>query len=521
MNAKLLAGLTLILAPAASIAFDFAALQSLIETRNPHSIEELLPALPASLRYRYALVFASRSLQDGSFEAPRAVLYGPDARFALTFNGASNQRGFNSLETMDFDPVSQQFQFREITFPATPSDSGKVGISEPNPSRCRRCHGSPAHPVWDTPPLWPGVYGERYGANLSAEEQSGIRRFLAQQKSDPRYRNLLGTSRFADPETFHPTARNRYSGTSAEPPNAELSAFLDQLVSRSIAAELSMTPGFAALQYLLLGVSDGRCGGLAAFYPAERWRTARRAFLSYREAIEKENARQQAADKLRVTPSNQKLGGFARDSATTLTSVRFVAESELNISTRGWTLAIEKSADDAASAKLALGSLRDSLLAKVVRNDAKVEELSEYATSSDGDRYCSYLQRQSRAMFSGQPSRVASAVGAADSPLGSPADEDRSLAGGLVPPRTLEICASCHRTNVAPNIPFDSAEELKELLLSRPSPHGYLIDEIRFRLSAQAGPTRMPLGVNLSDDQRAELENYFIQLAAQPRAPER
>jgi cytochrome c553 len=86
----------------------------------------------------------------------------------------------------------------------------------------------------------------------------------------------------------------------------------------------------------------------------------------------------------------------------------------------------------------------------------------------------------------------------------------------LVPPAALEICASCHQSDIAPKIPFASAEQLKEQLLSRRAPHGSLIDEIRFRMSPEAGTMRMPLGMNLPDEQRIELENYFVQLAAQP-----
>jgi cytochrome c553 len=86
----------------------------------------------------------------------------------------------------------------------------------------------------------------------------------------------------------------------------------------------------------------------------------------------------------------------------------------------------------------------------------------------------------------------------------------------LAPPAALEICASCHQSDVAPNIPFASAGQLRDQLLSRRAPHGSLFDEIRFRMSPEAGPMRMPLGVNLPDEQRIELENYFVQLAAQP-----
>src|SRR5258708_32644808 len=78
--------------PAASL--DFASLQGLISQRDIGSVEELIAALPASERSRYALVFEIRSLQGASFENPRAILFGPDARLILPFHDDARPRGF-------------------------------------------------------------------------------------------------------------------------------------------------------------------------------------------------------------------------------------------------------------------------------------------------------------------------------------------------------------------------------------------------------------------------------------------
>src|ERR1700739_3378411 len=75
-------------------SFDFAALQTLLRSQDIGSVEQLLAALPAPQRARYALVFNSRSLQGATPERPRVILFGPDARFILTFNGSPAQRGF-------------------------------------------------------------------------------------------------------------------------------------------------------------------------------------------------------------------------------------------------------------------------------------------------------------------------------------------------------------------------------------------------------------------------------------------
>src|SRR5258708_26724816 len=142
--------------PAASL--DFASLQRLISQGDIGSVEELIAALPASERSRYALVFESRSLQGASFENPRAILFGPDARLILTFNGGARQRGLRSVETMEFDEGTREFRLRELLFPERAAGAVGVVISEPNPQRCARCHGTPAPPLWDSFPPWPGAY---------------------------------------------------------------------------------------------------------------------------------------------------------------------------------------------------------------------------------------------------------------------------------------------------------------------------------------------------------------------------
>src|SRR5262249_19298254 len=151
------------------------------------------------LRSHYVLMFRSRSLHGSSFAHPRAILFDPEARFVVSFNGDAGQAGFTALETMEFDDSDKSFKFREITFPSfapyfapraealgaskgkpgagaqgaakgEPSEArsanGGVNISHPNPPRCLRCHGEPARPVWDTHPEWPGAYGERYDAGV-------------------------------------------------------------------------------------------------------------------------------------------------------------------------------------------------------------------------------------------------------------------------------------------------------------------------------------------------------------------
>src|SRR2546429_1397673 len=506
--------------PAQAAGFNFASLQALLSHQDIGSVEELIAALPAAQRNRYALVFESRSLQGASPENPRVILFGPDARFIVTFNGSPAQRGFRVVETMEFDDDSKEFRLRELLFPERAGSPDKVVVSEVNPQRCTRCHGAPPQPVWDTFPSWPGAYGERYRARLSARERAGLSAFLALQPAHPRYGELLDVKRFADPQTFRSSALTQYAGIAAEPPNAELSVYLGRLQSQSIARQLVRQPAFDLYRYALLGLADNACGRLADFYPDSLWRTQRSGFERFARDSAASNARQARLKAARAAFSGA-AGAVDRTTGdNALVQLRFVAESALGISTRSWTLALERGTYDFTMPPLPAQPLRETLLAEVATRDATIRDLSLYWTSSDGDRYCSYLKRRSRTALSSTdgadgvlaPDAAATPAGAAAAPTVTAANAP--AAATIARPAALQLCVSCHATGMAPPPPFSSPTPLMQQLRVRPSPPGTLIDEIRFRLSSAAGAQHMPLGLNLSDAERESLEAYFAGLAA-------
>ncbi len=500
--------------PGQAAAFNFASLQSLLSQQDIGSVEELIAALPPVQRNRYALVFESRSLQGASLENPRAILFGADARFIVTFNGSPAQRGFRVVETMEFDEQSQEFRLRELLFPERAAGVARVVVSEVNPERCGRCHGAPPRPVWDTFPLWPGAYGERYRAKLSARERAGLSAFLALQATHPRYSGLLGAKRFADPQTFRSSALSQYAGIPAEPPNAELATNLSRLQAQSIARQLVRQPAFELYRYALLGLADNACGRLADFYPDALWRAQRHGFERFARDTSVANARQAQIKAARAAIAGG--AAVAADSTTSdnaLMQLRFVAESALGISTQNWTLALEEGTYDFTLPPAPGQPLRETLLAEVATRDAAIQDLSRYSTSSDGDRYCSYLKRRSRAALAPSNDSAQGVVAPHQtSPLARM--DAAATAGTIAPPAALQLCVSCHETGVAPLLPFSDPTQLTQQLRVRPSAHGALIDEIRFRLSAAAGAQHMPLGLNLADADRESLEAYFAALAA-------
>ena len=495
--------------------FDFAALRSVIETRQVNSVEDLIPLLPASLRSRYALVFASRSLQGATYIAPRVILYAADGHLVLTFNGDPDQRGFYSVEILEFGQ-DEQFRLHEIRFPL-PGSKEAVSFSEPNPATCQICHGSPASPVWDSWPLWPGAYGQRYDAPLSAQERSGLQSFIARQTSHPRYRHLLGIQRWADPTTFRAVSSKRYAGMQQEPPNAELAALLGGLSTESLVRQMREKPDFAIYQYALLGLAGADCGAVDDFLPS----AARRTALAGLRRLVNEST---IANRWAAGLKEQRLGTVSQlpahsldaiPPAATLAPLRLIVEGGLGMNTQSWTLALEKGTYDFTPSPGTRPTLRDALLAEMAAQDPTLLELSAYATSADGDRYCRYLQHRSQVALGS--SSVAASVDWSLSDVTRAAHTRDDFSAALQPQRLLRICAACHESGVAPYIPFLQESALKQALLSQAGPRARLLDGVLFRLSPAAADGRMPPGIRLSDEERGELERYFIVLGTQAR----
>ena len=486
--------------------FGFESMRELIQSRRITSAEALIEALPVDLRSHYTLVFASRSLQGASTANPRAILFGSDAEFIVTFNGDPAKRGHSEVETMEFDPRSNSFLFREVQFPADPG--GQVAISETNSARCVACHGQPARPIWDTPPSWPGVYGERYGAGLSAKEARGMREFLALQPGHPRYRNLIGAAAFADRATYVGSATAVYNGVRTTPPNAQLSAQLTALNNRSIMSEMAASPAFDAHRYALLAAAEGSCGPLKDYFPAPMSKTIALQLREFRRTSAATDRLQAQAVVARLAGAG---GGYRRGAAAAgLDELRFVVERNLGLTTQHWTLALEGNTYD-LSAPEGTQSLAQVLFEWIAVNDTALRGLHHYRSFTGDDRYCEHLRRASvsalEAWYAAHPMP--------ETPTGGArlASTQRAIPSS---PELLERCAVCHAGKIAPFIPFADPDALAKRLVSGNYPHGRLLDEILYRLAPEAGSKSMPLGIAITPEQRHGLEEYFLGFA--PRA---
>ncbi|MBI1861367.1 MAG: hypothetical protein HYR96_10665 [Deltaproteobacteria bacterium] len=136
--------------------FKFEDLKKLIETNDLRSVEAVLPHLPLPLRSHFTLMKNSVSQQESDPLHPRAILYGDDARFIVTFGGHPAYESFQTLETAEFVEPRKEVELREIVFSA----GNPARFSEINPHQCTTCHRTPARYVWPEYLTWERAYGE-------------------------------------------------------------------------------------------------------------------------------------------------------------------------------------------------------------------------------------------------------------------------------------------------------------------------------------------------------------------------
>ena len=153
---------------------NYSKLVELIQSGNAQSVEDTLRLIseqyPTSLE-KYVVMYESRSLQQASPRNPRILALSGSKTMVFSFNGSSDQSGYNQLEVMDYDPDQKRFFFHEISF----ANSGDLPprFSEPNPSKCMNCHIakriSPVRSIHRNPhpPGWNTVTSSNHHARTS------------------------------------------------------------------------------------------------------------------------------------------------------------------------------------------------------------------------------------------------------------------------------------------------------------------------------------------------------------------
>lgn len=173
--------LSLLVSSAVAHAFQFDELKALVETHDVRSVEETLPLLP---KMNHVLMFKSRSLQAGSFENPRAILFNDDGTLFISLT--AEPRGAGRLEIIDFNRAEARFAFKTVQFSA-----GARAVVNEAPTNCAGCHGhmkQDLRPLWDPGLEWRGAYGSHDDQITGSPDEPAYRAFLS--KRDRLYASL-------------------------------------------------------------------------------------------------------------------------------------------------------------------------------------------------------------------------------------------------------------------------------------------------------------------------------------------
>ena len=96
--------------------FSYGDFYKIVTSSRVKTISEAISKIPKEFRSNYTLMKDSESLQLSSPLSPRAILFGSTANFVLTFNGDPSMRGYNALETVSFNSVTNRVHFRTVVF---------------------------------------------------------------------------------------------------------------------------------------------------------------------------------------------------------------------------------------------------------------------------------------------------------------------------------------------------------------------------------------------------------------------
>lgn len=237
--------------------------QKSIEQNSFSSVDELLKYWSEQdpiFFQNYTLVYHSLSLQDSSFENPRALVFGDTQELVLTFNGDPKQRRYDSIELLRW--TGNEFEFRDIKF-----ENGSAKLSQANPKQCLTCHTKNALPIWDSYDRWPRVYGSIDDAIIDFIKDKYAHTRFPKEVRETIEMELNGITQFNDNRPNH--IRYQYlhppQGTNVTPyftdikgdqkfrPNLRLTRFFAQRLAEKLEKNIKERPCFKDIKALYYG----------------------------------------------------------------------------------------------------------------------------------------------------------------------------------------------------------------------------------------------------------------------------
>lgn len=254
----------------ADVCDNFSAL---LDSTRPTRVEDVLAHMSASPDWQsflkgYLFVFKSQSVQQGTYDSPRTIVYGADGKMMMTFLGGPEKNGRDAIEVSCFRENKRAFEYFELGFDGLHSPR----LENPNPGKCLVCHGSDPRPNWNAYNFWPGIYGAISFGSTSAvytdtPEYPHYKEFLNGNRQKGRYANLAKAVT-PPPEGIS----NNYSYVTSTngmgtDPTGDLTTIVNALNEFRIGRMIASHPAFPRTKYLFYAI-ELSCKPIDSFVPA-------------------------------------------------------------------------------------------------------------------------------------------------------------------------------------------------------------------------------------------------------------
>ena len=528
----------------------FEQVKARIESCDLKSIEATLAALPESYRGSFTLMRKSKSAQEASDAFPRAILFGSDAKFLLTFNGDPAQKGYQEMEAIQFNDQTKQFDFHQLSFDGSHQSKPKF---DQDLQSCTTCHRSPARPNWEAYDVWEGAYGQvEDQIKKGSEEDQAFHRFLANRNTG-RYQFLVGsaelkTKSIEEVSGALPTGQTPTAYSIDTLPNFRLTFFLNRLNYQRIAKLIEATPHFSTFKYAYYAALFG-CGPIQEYLPTEVTAQFQQSYDQiFQDTIQKITAqfatrsqKDGPFDSFKIFNGETGPSNFEATSASRyiIAKLRYLTDNR-GVSTADWSLAPTPDAYIFSDGELYLKEIArnfESDLSQIQGLVVDYVNLEEASTSDLFGARSKDFEGQKRLTCcnydpaAGNPSTVSNGtVLGGNTPsncsilrklsldafqasgLGSGAGSTVAVGGDANPshlrqPRELvTTCSACHGSiGNSTGLTFSDFDSLQAQLSKPGFAHGTLLDELQSRLKSQ-GPGMMPPfpGI-MSDAERASV----------------
>lgn len=484
-------------------AFTLEDFKQLVEKNDATTPEAVLALLPAEFRQNVTFVFHSNSLQQGSKEAPRAILWDETGQFVLTLNGSSAQRGHDAFEMLQVDPKTDQIHFYKIGFPLKKNFGHSVAEIQ-EPAECLNCHGRNPRPIWKEYPNWEGVYGSR-DDSLEGDEKGDYEKFIKTARNHPIYSQLFPDGKSSEWHPLFPyrpdakASAIRMETGFAYRPNLRLSSFLARMQVRRLTRAIVDTTEFGSklegFARAMMGCDGGKDSNAALGFFPELGMTKADFDLS-------DPYYASANDRLDFTASYFD-GSATLNEMMTATILAKIGEKNAAVRAAFYSRGLMDKYKHASARNQADWSLFQIL----------DQQGRWFALPYMRDPYTRQIQKREffTGIFRTQFNSVCSALGHA-SPDPSRARRVAAPAHLKSPSDLLkENCASCHHGGDAPQIPFDQPEELKAKLQKDGVA---FVEKVGLRMEPSTiYDQRMPFGsAPLSLEERQDILKYLREM---------